>query len=282
MHEGVSPAFEQTIAVEGAPDILWVEGAEHPAHLELVSRLGQSSFKVIYSKDWKPWNVKRIETYDLCFVDEEAQAARMRKRFPDVHAGVWDKLIEYDDAHVPLGLPKEYDVCYVAYFRQRKNHLLLVDELAKLKDRNLRTVFVGGDRKGQRSIVQARCWELGLDVTFVDEVSKEQVNELVNRSRIGVMAAEKDAAPRVILEYLAANVPIVVNADLRAGARYVDERSGIVAAPDKMHEAIAIVLDNYDSYTPRESYLSRFDRDHVIETFTGVMAAAGKPLEHRP
>ena len=53
-------------------------------------------------------------------------------------------------------------------------------------------------------------------MTFADEVSKEQVNEIVNRSRVGIMAAEKDAAPRVILEYLAANVPVVVNAELRA------------------------------------------------------------------
>jgi glycosyltransferase involved in cell wall biosynthesis len=140
-------------------------------------------------------------------------------------------------------------------------------------------LFVGGDRDGMRATLEEHARKLGIDVTFVDEVSKDAVNEYVNRSRVGLMAAEKDAAPRVILEYLAADVPIVVNADLRAGTRYVDQRSGLVLPPERIHEGIRQILDNPDAYSPRAAYLERFSKDRVTDRFVSMLHAAGLELQ---
>jgi glycosyltransferase involved in cell wall biosynthesis len=276
--DGSLPGVDTQVAQRGAPDILWVEGPHHPPYLQCLFERFPASFKLVYSKDWKPHKVERLGAYDLCLLDEESQSEAVHRVAPAVHAGVWDKLIDYEEAHRPLGLEKQYDVCYIAYLRPRKNHGLVLAEVARLLPRRVSVVFVGGDRNGTRARLEDQASELGIDVTFVDEASKAEVNEYVNRSRIGVMAAEKDAAPRVILEYLAADVPAVVNADLRAGCRYVDQRSGIVVAPDRLHEGIRDILDDPDRYSPRSAYLDRFSKNRVIERFISILCSAGLEL----
>jgi glycosyltransferase involved in cell wall biosynthesis len=279
--DGSLPGVEAFVSEHGEPDILWVEGPHQPLYLRRLFERFPSSFKLVYSKDWKPHKVERLDEYDLCLLDEEWQAEAVNRVAPEVHTGVWDKLIDYEKAHRPLGLDKQYDVCYVAYMRPRKNHDLVLEQVARLLPRRVSVLFVGGDRDGTRARLRSRAQDLGLDVTFVDEVGKAEVNEHVNRSRIGVMAAEKDAAPRVILEYLAADVPVVVNAELRAGTRYVDHRSGLTLRPERMHEGIAQILDHPDAYTPRMSYLERFSKDRVIERFVSILRGAGLDLRSR-
>jgi hypothetical protein len=92
------------------------------------------------------------------------------------------------------------------------------------------------------------------------------------------MCAQKDAAPRVVMEYMAADVPVLVNAGLRAGARYVDRRSGMVLPPAEWPRGIEHMLDNYESYSPREAYLSRFSREKVVARFLTVLREAGLDL----
>jgi glycosyltransferase involved in cell wall biosynthesis len=277
--DGSLPGVDAFVAERGAPDILWVEGPHHPPYLSRLFEGFPASFKLVYSKDWKPHKVEHLKEYDLCLLDEKSQADAVHRVAPDVRTGVWDKLIDYEAAHRPLGLAKQYEVCYVAYMRPRKNHELVLTEVAKLLPRRVSVLFAGGDRDGTKARLQDLAADLGVDVRFAGEVSKAEVNEYVNRSRIGVMAAERDAAPRVLLEYLAADVPVVVNADLRAGARYVDDHSGLVLPPERLHEGIAHILDHPGEYSPRAGYIERFSKDRVIDRFLSILSNAGLELQ---
>ncbi|MDQ7065575.1 MAG: glycosyltransferase family 4 protein, partial [candidate division KSB1 bacterium] len=214
-----SPELARHIAENGAPDILWVEGTDFPPYLAQMFELCPNSFKMVYSKQWRPWKIQALERYDLCLVDEEWEAQRVRKKFPQVHCGIWDKLIDYEHSHAPLNLKKRYDICYIAYLRKRKNHELLFRAMARLKDRRLSCVCIGDDRKGHQAELEKMVQDMGLNVTFLGEIPKEKVNEVVNQSRMGVMCSVLDAAPRAILEYMAADVPVLVNRDLWAGSR---------------------------------------------------------------
>jgi glycosyltransferase involved in cell wall biosynthesis len=238
------------------------------------------SLKVVYSKDWKPQKVEGLASYDLCLVDEPWQVEKLRRL--GVRASVWDKLIDYETAHKPIECQKTYDICYVAYLRRRKNHELLFRSMATLRDRALRCVCVGGDPDGRLGELQQLAAELGVSVDFAGELSKADVNRYVNKSRIGVICAREDAAPRALLEYMAAGVPVLVNADLLAGARYVGPRAGLVRGPDEFDRGIAELLDNVAAYSPRAHLLEHFSRDRVIEKFVDILrdaaAGAGKDL----
>jgi glycosyltransferase involved in cell wall biosynthesis len=278
---GRSPDAETYLSRHGAPDVLWIEGSSCPPYLERLFELSPASLKVVYSKDWKPQKIEGLASYDVCLVDEPWQVEKLAKL--GVRAAVWDKLIDYEGTHRPVDCEKTYDICYVAYLRRRKRHELLLRSMAQLSDRGLRAVCVGGDPDGRLSELQQLARDLQVNVEFVGEVSKAEVNRYINASRTGVICAREDAAPRALLEYMAADVPVLVNAELLAGARYVGPRAGLVRPPEEFGTGIAELLDSRSRYEPRAHLLERFSRDRVIGTFVRILrdasGAAGKDLQ---
>lgn len=270
-----SENLEQYIAAQGQPDILWVEGPDCPPYLQQILQLCPDSFKLVYSKDWRPWKIKRLDAYNLVLVDEISQANKIKKSYPNVHCGVWDKLIDYENTHYPIATEKIYDLCYIAYLRERKNHELLFHAMAKLEDRSLTCVCIGADRNGRQAELEKMAVDLHLNVIFAGEVSKEEVNRYVNQSKIGVMCAVRDAAPRAILEYMAANVPVLVNAELLAGTRYVVPGTGIVCPPDEFHLGMRELFETYNTCAPRERYLEHFSASRAIAKFIEILTHAG-------
>ncbi|NUO78552.1 glycosyltransferase family 4 protein [candidate division KSB1 bacterium] len=277
----ISPSLADYIAAHGQPDILWVEGTEFPPYLRQIFELCPKSFKMVYSKEWRPWNIEHLELYQLCLVDEEKQRKKLALRFPRVHSAVWDKLIDYETSHCPLPLEKVYDICYVAYLRERKNHELLFRAMAKLPERKLTCVCVGDDRRGNREELEQLAAALKLSVHFTGEVLKEEVNYFVNQSRMGVMCSVMDAVPRAILEYMAADVPALVNAYLVAGTRYVGPQAGLVKTPEEFHHGIAEILDNLPRYSPRAHYLKHYSFERVMTKFINILSAAGAPFARK-
>lgn len=275
---GVSDDLARHVGGAGQPDILWVEGRRFPPNLHQILELCPDSFKVFYSQNWKPWEMEGLDGYDLCLVDEEWQVRRVKKRYPDLHCAVWDKLIDYETGHYPIDCEKTYDLCYAADLRPRKDHELLFQAMAKVTSRKLTAVCLGGDYKGGRARLERLVDKLGVSVEFTGELRKPEVNAQVNRSRIGVIAAKRDAAPRIILEYMASGVPLLVNAELRAGTRYAGAEAGLLRSPEEFHLGIEEILDNYDRFSPRRYFLEHFSREQVISKFLGILEDAGMKL----
>jgi glycosyltransferase involved in cell wall biosynthesis len=276
--ELLAPALIRHFEDSACPDILWVEGTAHPAHFDVLFRLCGSAFKIVYSKYWKPWQVERLDRYDLCLLDDEHQEEQVHQCWPSVRCGVWDKLVDYETVHRPLHSEKVYDVCYVAYLRARKNHDLLFRALARLDRSELRCVCVGDDRDGNRRVLERLAADLKLAVEFTGDQEQEEVNRYVNRSRIGVVCSRRDAAPRVMLEYMAADVPALVSSELTAGARYVGGAAGLICPPEQFHLGIAELLGHLDRYSPRACYLAHYSIDHVVERFVQILSNAGLEL----
>lgn len=278
-----SEAVAPYVTLAGQPDLIWVEGPDAPPYLQQIFDLCPDSFKLVYSKDWRPENIKKLERYDLCLVDEEWEVEEVKRSCPDIQCAIWDKLIDYERTHYPLAIEKVYDICYVAYLRERKNHELLFRAMAKWPERRLTCVCVGDDRKGNRAELEKLASELKLAVHFTGEVSKEEVNRYINQSRVGVMCATLDAAPRAILEYMAADVPVLVNAELWAGSRYVGPGAGLVKMPEEFHLGLAELLDQRANFSPRAHLLKHYAREPVLEKFIAILrqamekATAAKP-----
>jgi glycosyltransferase involved in cell wall biosynthesis len=273
--ELVSEDLAQHIRAGGQPDILWVEGSDYPPYIRQIIELCSQSFKIVYSKNYKPWKVDRLDLYDLCLVDEAWQAERVKKVCPKIHCSVWDKLIDYENTHHPLPVEKVYDICYIAHLREGKNHALLFHAMAKLKNRKPVCVCVGHDRRGNREELERLAAELRLSVHFTGEVAKDEVNRYINQSKIGVMCSEADGVPRAMLEYMAANVPVLVNSSLYAGARYVGPEAGLVKSPEEFHLGLAELLDTYRNYSPRAYYLEHYSFEKVMAKFIGILQDAG-------
>ncbi len=275
------PEVQQYLEDAGEPDIIWIEATTFPLHIRRVFEFCPHSFKMIYSKDWRPWKIENLGAYDLCVVDDEWEAARVKKRHPGVHSFVWDKTVDYETLHRPLPLPKKYDICYVAHYRERKNHALLFRAMAQIADQKLTAICIGGNRKGHMAELQQMANGYGLTVHFTDEVTHEEVNYYINQSRIGVMCSKYDAAPRAILEYMAADVPVLVNAELLAGCRYVSPLAGVIRPPEDFHKGILELLDNYHRFSPRKHLIENYSREKVVSRFIQALETTPEFLNQK-
>jgi len=276
--DGALPDLASYVRENGEPDVIWMDGRSLQPELAYVFELCPSSFKMIYPGDWKPWRTEGLDRYDLCLADDDAQAARMRRHHPNLRCEVWDKFIDYERSHYPLGCEKQYDLCYVAFPSPRKNHELLFRAIAKLADRRLRCVCVGGRSGDNSAALRELAGDLGIDVEFTGAASKVEVNACVNKSRIGVIASKRDSAPRAMLEYMATGVPVLVNAELRAGLRYVGPQAGLICPPDAFDRGIAEMLDNLAAYAPRAHFLEHYSRERVVDRLVAVLQRAGLPV----
>jgi glycosyltransferase involved in cell wall biosynthesis len=266
------------VRATGEPDVIWVEGRTLRPELAHVFDLCPKSFKIIYPQDWKPWRAEGLDRYDLCLVDDDRQMARMQRKHPALRCAVWDKFIDYEGSHFPILCEKQYDLCYVAFPSRRKNHELLFRAMAKLADHRPSCVCVGGRAGDNLREVRELADKLGVSVEFTGAASKIEVNEFVNRSRVGIIASKRDSAPRAMLEYMASDVPVLVNAELRAGLRYVGPKAGLISPPEEFDRGIAQMLDSLGAYAPRAHFLEHFSREQVVAKFAAILQRAGLPI----
>jgi glycosyltransferase involved in cell wall biosynthesis len=209
----------------------------------------------------------------------------MQRRCPETRCFLWDKLIDYDNQFFPLQVAKRYDVCYVARLHPRKNHEALFSALGKLRERRLSAVLIGTNENDCQKYLEPMAVEAGVEATFTGHVPPEQVNRLINESRIGVICDRYDAVPRAMLEYMAADVPVLVNAEMLAGIRYVGPKAGLLIAPSRFHEGIGELLDRLDSFRPREHLLEHYSNDQVTGRFWGIvqeLLSRDRPARPRP
>lgn len=282
-----SEAFREHIKEQGQPDILWVDGRFAEPHVMQALDLCPDSFRIVYGNEL-PDEVEQVARYDLCLVDEEEHVATVRAQARNVHVAVWDKVVNYEELFRPLDREKRYDICYVAAITRRKKHKRLFRAMAKLKDRRLTCVCLGGttmggiDDPGHVALLaelRHLAEELGVAVEFVGLVSQEQVNEYLNQSRIGVMCSEKDGAPRALLEYLAADLPALAGDQLRGGQRFVTPETGLIRSRKEFHLGIAELLDTRDRYHPRAHFVRHYSFDRVMDRMARILREAGCPLE---
>ena len=266
-----SPDLERHIERTGQPDLILAEGLQVVPSLERIFELCPDSLKFVYPKHSQPWVMRRPDLYHLCLVDEEWQIEEMRRHHPDVRCAVWDKLIDYEEHHFPMPLEKVYDICYVAHLKPRKNHDLLLRAVASMPGRKLKCVFVGRDDKDIQSTLEALATELGVDATFAGNVTPDEVNRYMNQSRMGVICSEEDAVPRAMLEYMAADIPVMVNSRLRVGTRYVGPKAGLLREAQDFASGIEEILDDPGRFRPREHLLENFSREKVCGRFLSLV-----------
>lgn len=284
--DGRSADFAGHVDAHGRPDLLWVDGRHYEPHVAQAIELCASSYKVVYGKA-RPQDVEELERYDLCLVDETWQADEVARRAPGVEARVWDKLVDYESTFRPIGAEKRYDIVYVANIAKRKNHELLFRAIAQLKERDLSCVCIGGyarsgvddpKRVEHFARLQRLVEELGIDVEFAGRLGSAEVNRKLNESRIGVVCSRKDSAPRAVLEYMAADIPVLVSSEMLGGQRYVGPQAGLVSPPDELHTGITELLDNLDRYRPREHLLRHYSREQVVDRMSAILRDAGCPI----
>ena len=159
------------------------------------------------------------------------------------------EFIKFCDEKVfrPLNIRKRYDVCLVGTVLPKKGQL----EFARVADKSWRIAVVGDDR--DREYVQ-KIQNTLPNAEFLGEVSKNQVNHILNQSKVSVVFSKKnDACPRVIVESLAAGTPVMIHRR-NLGRKYVKSDAGLVSGSLFFRRQLQKLIRNRKSYNPYEVY----------------------------
>lgn len=253
------------IRVFGAPHILCVLGLGiDPEILDACAR----SLKIYNSIDAPAIRVPEEvgRRFDLVLTGAEWQSDEVRARHPGMACAVMPIGPEFADPDTfrPLGTRKDADVIYVAAAQGYKRHDVLFDALARLpRDIRAICVFGYGEMAGE---LRHRAGELGLNVEFVGPpgVSFGEVNRLMNRARVGLVCGIDDGAPAILTEYMLAGLPVLANAGLRCGLQFITPETGRTASAQDFHAGIAGMLQDLDSFAPREAVQARWTWPHTI------------------
>jgi len=106
----------------------------------------------------------------------------------------------------------------------------------------------------------------GLPVYFTGFIPRRWVGELMARSKIGlVLSGEDDGSPRVIQEYMCSDLPVVVRSETTHSPFYINSETGIASSDDNMVKTIRGVLQNRESFNPREYFMNNLTIEQSAE-----------------
>jgi glycosyltransferase involved in cell wall biosynthesis len=225
----------------GFPNVLTIHG-----NMQLIARVNRArpfSFE---------WLVARLEQFTIpradgivCITRYTQQALARSARRTWIVPNAVDASFFDLEAQPPAGQPAK--ILCVGYICQRKNQNELIRALDPLADRfKFEVMFLGGAREGQAyddeffSLVRARPWcrHLGF-------ASRDQLKSQLREATLLALPSLEDNCPMVVLEAMAAGVPVVA-ANVGGVPDLVEDNvTGILCDPrnpQNLREAVEKIL----------------------------------------
>jgi glycosyltransferase involved in cell wall biosynthesis len=170
----------------------------------------------------------------------------------DIGASNWVDERIFDD----LNLEKIYDCIMVAQWGLFKRHHILFDAIKKLKDPSYRACLIGAAWGGRtRQDIEELIAYYGLknNIDIFEKLRPEEVNELLNKSKVGVLLSRKEGSNRAIFEGMFANVPAIVLKDnTGVNKSYINDKTGVLIDRSELGHYLDWFRENYGKFQPRK------------------------------
>jgi glycosyltransferase involved in cell wall biosynthesis len=154
-----------------------------------------------------------------------------------------------------LRLEKKYDCIMVAQWGLFKRHHILFRAIKKLGDPSYRACLIGAAWGGRtRRDIEELISYYGLkdNIDIFEKLTPAEVNELLNRSRVGVLLSLKEGSNRAIFEGMFANIPAIVLKDnIGVNKSYINEETGVLIDRTELGYYLKWFRENHVKYQPR-------------------------------
>ena len=159
---------------------------------------------------------------------------------------------------------RRFDFIYLASVYEGKRHDLLLDAVR------------GSELTGHLHPVTPDQVDVrGCQVT-TSALDERSVVELLQSARIAVYPGAHTSNPAAMWECVAADLPIVVNREIRGGKHLVVPGvTGELSDPDQLLRTMRYVLEHRDRYRPREYLLDTWDTVAITEGYLEFFARMG-------
>jgi glycosyltransferase involved in cell wall biosynthesis len=156
---------------------------------------------------------------------------------------------------------KEYDILFIANAKQKKikGHKWFFDVM---RERKYKILHIGNL---DTDIIQ---WSHGLDIDFTGWMNRRKIPIFASRAKIGVCCSTGDSCPRVIPEYMAMGLPVVVRDN--PGLHLWDDFIGydsccLIKDKAGFLSAIDLYIENYKNMDTRKFYEKNLSLDKVSD-----------------
>ena len=186
--------------------------------------------------------------YHVILVDTHAQREKVAAKHPDSRVAVFHKPAAA--CFVPLDAEKRFDVVFVCHTAAEfKGHRWLISRLPKhcrvLRIGSRDPWFAAGHDSGQ------------FDVMVTGNIRPGEIPAWACQARVGVVCDDgtADSGPRILPEYLAMNIPVVVRDTVRVDVdAYVTSETGLVGDDNTFADRLEEVLGDWPARSPRRFY----------------------------
>jgi hypothetical protein len=230
-----------------------------------------SELNFFWREGWDPAHVAVCEAWCHCFRDPDPFLPADRPRFLISNSDFVDSARVCELAYEAGPVAKRWDVVYCT--KQDWSRDVMKDwTLAKacidvlVHDLNLSVLVIGRD--GLPDVPRHP------NVDIWAEVSWAECLGCIARSRLVLVSGRLDPSPRVITEALALDVPVLVNAEILGGWKYVNEATGSLFDGEsdvgaKAGECLS------GAYRPRAWLLEHYGRDNSARRLAECLRTLG-------
>lgn len=164
----------------------------------------------------------------------------------------------------PGGAVKQRDFVYLAAAYPGKRHDLLLDAVR------------GTELTGHLHPVDGTLLDLRDTRVTTSNWNERAVVGLLQTSRIAVYPGDRTSNPAAMWECVAAGLPIVVSEAIAGGKHLVVSGvTGEIAPEGCLVETMRAVLDDLDSYRPRQHFEEHWDTIATLDRYLDFFAAMG-------
>lgn len=151
---------------------------------------------------------------------------------------------------------KKRDFIYLAKNYRGKRHDIIVNAVR------------GTDLTGHLHPVDSSKLDLSNTNITATNLNEADVLDLLRTSRISVYPGDNTSNPAAMWECVAAGLPIVVNENIKGGKHLVVPGvTGELASEDNFYDVMKYVLENRESYRPREYFMDHWDTIQMLESY---------------
>ena len=200
--------------------------------------------------------------------NEKMDPAKIRVVYNGVQVNGADPSPRFRTAIQPGAAENEKWIVMVANMHARfKGHLDVVRAAATVcaAQSNVRFLLVGDGP--ERNAIRREIADHGLDGYFVFLKQRRDVGSILGCCDLGILASHTEGLPNVVLEYMAAGLPVVATAVGGVPEMIEHGRHGLLVppgAPDALAAAILRILSD----NALAGYLGRSARNRVQAEFT--------------
>ncbi|MEG3765743.1 glycosyltransferase [Alteromonas sp. 14N.309.X.WAT.G.H12] len=225
----------------------------------------QKQFIIVFAPSWSPphspalFTMPRLLEEDGLFstisnADDHAYMKRISPRIKSLHlyASSW---VNTDKFVSRPAVEKDIDLLVIANYGTFKRHIALFKGLAELKT-PLKVTLIGQDEPG-RTIEhikqEAALYGVAHMIDFAGPQQYSQIVDYLARSKTSAIFSKREGSCVVVVESMAANVPVAVFKDAAIGSKeFINEQTGMLLDNDNVGAQLTQFVQRADTFTPRK------------------------------